>query len=191
MGKKESFENQARSLNIGDISPEDKKKRQTLGNQPWWFKMQIIGIIVGTIAIVLGFAGLLAVDFEPYKFYGWQNIPAEVCPEEQLETSTIDEVESGPYTLDDAEGFVSIVNSNNRPVDTWSIHTDIQPHPKQVQPSGIIRTAPTERGYYRLGVNITIKGKAFGLVPRYQELDKYSHKSFFVLSESASQCRNK
>jgi hypothetical protein len=188
--KKDSFEYQAKNLNISDIGPENGGSKQTLGGQPWWFKLQIVGILLGALVIIIGFAGLLAVPFEPYKFYGWENVPAEVCPQEQLMTSTITEVEDGPYTLDKAVGYVSIVNSNERAVDTWAVDAEVQPHPKQVEPSGVIRTAPIERGYYKLGLDITVDGYALGIVPRYQEIEIYSDKSFFVLSESASQCRD-
>jgi hypothetical protein len=186
--ERDKFRYEAQHLNMDDIGPHENIK-DTIGNQPWWFKLQVAGIILGMFIIITGFLGLFLIPFEPYKFYSWQGIPNEVCPAAPISTSTVTEVEPGLYTIGDAKGYAAIVNSNKVPVDTWAIDVDVRPHPKQVMPSGVIRTAPETRGAYKLSNKVTINGRTFGIVPRYQEIEVYSEKSFFVLSESAKQCR--
>jgi hypothetical protein len=185
--ERDKFNYEAEHLNMASIAPENGNHK--LGNAPWWFKLQLVAAVLCVIGIVIGFAGVL-IPFEPYKAYGWEDIPKELCPGDHLRPSSVSEVVAGPYTVGKGEGFAGIVNTNGVPVDTWAIDTELDPHPRQVQPSRVIRVAPEERGHYKLSFDVDVKGRMFGLVPRYQEVEKTSDKTFFVRSESDSRCRN-
>lgn len=185
--EKDTFQYEAKHLSIDNISPDNGIKKGSIGNAPWWFKLQLVLIAMSALVLISGFAGII-LPYAPLHIYGWKDIPDQICPGEQFVPSTVTAVESGPYTINDVEGFASVVSTNNKVVDTWDIHSDLSPHPRQVQPSGVIRTAPDVRGYYHISLNLIVHGRTFGVVPRYQEIEKTSEKSFFVLSESDSRC---
>ncbi len=183
--EQDKFKYETEHLNMASIAPDNNS--HTIGNAPWWFKMQLCILAVSVLCILIAFIGVL-IPFEPYTFYGWKDIPEEVCPGEELYTSTISKVESGHYTVGEVVGFAGVANSNGVPVDTWDISADVEPHPKQVQPSRVVRTAPEARGYYTLVFDVDVTGRMFGVVPRYQELEKTSTKAFFVRSEFDARC---
>jgi hypothetical protein len=183
---KDRFTYEAEHFNIHNMAPDNGKR--LIGNAPWWLKFQLGVVLLSVIMILFGFAGALA-PFEPYKIYGWKNIPREACPGDQLSVSTISEVSNGPYTIKDATGFMGIVNSSGRSVDTWNIDTTLEKHPKQITPSNVVRIAPETRGYYRLELDVDVHGRMFWLVPRYQEVHKISETSFFVRSEFDPRCK--
>jgi hypothetical protein len=183
--EQDKFRYETEHLNMASIAPDNNK--HTIGNAPWWFKVQLCILVASVLAVTIGFIGIL-VPYEPYKFYGWRDVPSEVCPGEELVTSTVSKVVGGPYTIGEATGFAGVVNSNEVPVDTWDIAADVEPHPKQVQPSRVVRTAPDSRGHYKLTIDIDISGRMFGMVPRYQEVEETSTKAFFVRSEFDARC---
>ncbi len=186
--ERDRFKYETEHLNMASIAPDNGK--HSIGNAPWWFKMQLVILTISVIGIITAFAGVL-VPFEPYHFYGWKDIPSEVCPGDEILPTTVTKVDAGPYTIGDIIGYAGIVNSNEVPVDTWDIEVDVDPYPKQSMPSRVIRTAPDNRGYYKLTFNSELHGKMFGIVPRYQEVKRTSNKSFFVRSEYDSRCEKK
>ena len=186
--EKDRFISEVKNLTIEDIAPDNgKTTRQVIGEQPWWVKLQMVLIAFGMFILLSGFVGL-AVPFEPYEIYSWRDIPDTVCPGEVLRTSSYTEIKEGPYTVGSMTGYGGIVNDQGIAVDTWEVDVDVQPYDKELSVSPILRRAPLQEGYYRLLADVTLDGRMFGYVPRYQDYRKVSEKRFYVLDEADPRC---
>lgn len=172
--------------NVSDVTEHGHSFKE----QPWILKAQVYLAIVALFMFILGFVSWL-LPYEPFTFYGWKSIPSTVCPLQPIQTSYISKVQAGPYTVGGMTGNAVIYDGSGKVVDSWPVSIrNLDPHPKDVRPSDVIRQAPVKPGTYKLGLeDMAVPGRMLYIFPDHQEFNKISGKGFTVVSIHDGLCK--
>jgi hypothetical protein len=163
--------------------------RRTLKEQPWYVRFNAYGIALGIAVFMFVLVGFM-MPFEPFKFYGWRNIPPTVCPLQPFDSSYMSKVSAGPYTIGELEdGAALMLDEDGNVVDSWEYEPiDLKPYPKTEKSSVAVRSAPVVPGEYHFGLQGRVDGRMFFLVPTYQEIDYTGADAITVLPLDNKKC---
>jgi hypothetical protein len=176
-----------------DATMEEKGlgERKKLVEQPWYVRFNIHGIVIASVFFLFIVVGFMQ-PYEPFKLYGWENVPEQVCPLQQFDSTYVSEVTPGPYTVGVLDGAATIMNEKGEVVDTWDIDDkNMDAHEKSEQASFVVRTAPTKPGEYHFGLTGNLTGRMFYVVPTYQEINYTADETIQVLPFDDKQCKDK
>jgi hypothetical protein len=163
-------------------------ERRKLKEQPWYVRINFYAIVFA-ILFFLFIIYASTRDYEPFRFYGWRNVPDIVCPLEPFDSGYVSEVRAGPYSIGEMEGAATMLDEDGKVVDSWAFEPiNLEPYPKQLQTSVAVRSAPITPGVYRFGLVGKIPGRMFFLIPTYQEVDEKAVQKVEVLPLDSKQC---
>jgi len=162
-----------------------------LKEQPWYVRFNAYGITLAVLVFAISLAGFIT-PYHPFEFYGWKNVPPEVCPLEAFDSSYVSEVRSGPYSIGHLEeGAALMLNENEEVVDSWEYEPlDLEPYPRTIKSSVAVRSAPLEPGVYHFGLQGKLDGRMFYVVPTYQNINEVGDETIKVLPLSDKRCKD-
>ena len=147
----------------------------------------IVPLVV--VLAMVGVTVLTLLPFKPFTFYGYVDVPDEVCAGELMLLQVEREVAEG-YDVEEirvTSQWLPVDDPKN-PVTVNEATAPLSPQPRNVTDSSSTRNAPPTPGDYYPAAELRVKGYLFGFFPRNQQTQTVGDKAVTVLPASTEGC---